>query len=285
MVDRCVASSTGPLLQQLAAHFPAWSRNTLRQRLQLGCIDVNGMLVVRPDHLLQPGDTVEIRGKGEARLARRSGPLLPILFDDEWLLAIDKPVGLLSVASNDEKVRTALVMAREQVGRPGHAATLWPAHRLDRETSGVLLFARSREVCDRVQASWPETTKMYLAVVEGHPEPPAGTIDEPLREDENLRVRWGAHPDAREARSRYTTLEVRRSRSLLEVELDTGRKHQIRAHLASIGHPVVGCDRYGTRATRLCLHARRLVLPHPHEARLLVIEAPVPAGLRAELSD
>jgi 23S rRNA pseudouridine1911/1915/1917 synthase len=283
MADRFVATEPGPLLPLLAAHFPTWSKNTLRQRLQLGCIDVNGKAASRHDQLLAAGDTVEIRGKGEARVVRTSGPRLPVLHEDDDLLAVDKPAGLLSVASDDESERTALAIARQQVGRPGQPAALWPAHRLDRETSGVLLFAKSRVACDRVQAGWGEVRKVYLAVVEGVPVPPAGTIDLPLREDRTLHVRAGAHPDARPARSHYTTIETARGRALLEVAIDTGRKHQIRVHLSAIGHPVVGDARYGTRGRHLCLHALRLELPHPHTGAPITVEAPAPAVLRTEL--
>lgn len=275
MADRFVASTAGPLLPLLAAHFATWSRNTLRQRLHIGCIDVNGTPVTRHDHALRPGDVVEIHAKGDARAPRR-GRSLAVLFDDDDLLAIDKPAGLLSVASDDEHERTALALLREQVGGP-----LWPAHRLDRETSGVLLFARSADVQKRVQAAWGEAHKEYLAVVDGAPQPPAGAIELPLREDATLHVRAGSHPDARPACTRYRTLASAGGRTLLAVELDTGRKHQIRAHLAAIGCPVVGDARYGTRGPRLLLHAVRLALPHPRTGRPLSIEAPPPAAFCA----
>jgi len=155
-------------------------------------------------------------------------------------------------------------------------------HRLDRETSGVLLFAKSREVCEQVRGDWASVQKVYRAVVEGRPEPAQGTIELPLWEDRNLRVRAGDHAEARPARTRYVTVDHRNGRSLLEVELDTGRKHQIRVHLAAIGCPVVGDDRYGTRASRLCLHAFRLSLPHPRDGHRLELTAPVPRDLLAE---
>jgi len=279
MADRFVAAEPGALFDQLARHFPGWSRNTLRQRLRLGCIDVNGDAVARHDHRLVPGDVVEVHGTAKARAARTAGPALPVLFDDDALLAIDKPAGLLAVSTDAERERTALALLRQRSG-----GDLWPVHRLDRETSGVLLFAKARAVCDRVRGDWASVQKVYRAVVEGRPEPPAGTIDLPLWEDRNLRVRTGEHPAARPARTRYTTSASRGGRSLLEVELDTGRKHQIRAHLAAIGCPVVGDDRYGTRAARLCLHAFRLSLPHPEHGRRLELQAELPRAVLAEFA-
>ncbi|HEX5051899.1 MAG TPA: RluA family pseudouridine synthase [Planctomycetota bacterium] len=279
MADRFVATQPGALLDVLARHFEQWSRNTLRQRLRLGCIDVNGSTASRHDQPLQPGDVIEIHAKASGRAANRSAASLPILHDDDDLLAIDKPPGLLSVSTDDERERTALALARQVASRPGRRADLWPVHRLDRETSGVLLFARSLAVRDRVQADWGRTQKVYVAVVEGNPEPEAGTIDQPLWADKNLRVHTGPHAEAKEARTHYRVLRRGRGCSLLEVELDTGRKHQIRAHLAWLGHPVVGDDRYGHAASRLCLHAHRLVLRHPASGAELRLEAPVPAAL------
>lgn len=279
MADRFTATEPGALFDQLVQRFPGWSRNTLRQRLRLGCIDVNGAAAARHDQPLAAGDVIEVHGTASARSTRRRGPDLPVLFADDDLLAIDKPEGLLSVSTDDERARTALAVLREQSG-----GDLWPVHRLDRETSGVLLFARSRATCDRVRAAWSEVQKVYRAVVEGRPDPPVGSIDLPLWEDRNLRVRAGEHADARPARTRYATVVSGGGRSLLEVELDTGRKHQIRVHLATIGHPVVGDERYGTRAERLFLHASRLSLPHPRDGRRLLLEAVAPGEFTAALA-
>ncbi len=282
MADRFVVAAAGPLFDLLAAHFTTWSRNTLRQRLRLGCINVNGVATDRHDQRLQSGDVVTITGKDDGRVSAARA-VLDVLHVDEQLFAIDKPVGLLSVSSDDERDRTALALAKVQLGR-GRPVDLWPAHRLDRETSGVLLFARTRAVREAVQADWENTEKAYHAIVEGHLEPADGVIEAPLWEDGNLRVRVGEHAETRSARTRYRTLSRSRSRSHLEVLLDTGRKHQIRAHLAWRGHPVVGDDRYGAAGSRLCLHAHRLVLRHPGDGRSLQLVAPVPKALTAELA-
>jgi 23S rRNA pseudouridine1911/1915/1917 synthase len=273
----------GALLEVLAAHFRSWSKNTLRQRLRLGCITINGTAADRADIELHAGDRVEIHQQAAGRLPKTASTL-PVLFDDDDLFAIDKPVGLLSVSSDDQRQRTALVMAREAAGRPGQPVPLWPVHRLDRETSGVLLFARSAAVRDRVQADWTNTEKVYAAIVEGCPATANGTIDQPLWQDRNLRVHVGPRQDAKAARTHYRVVQRGGSRSRLEVTIDTGRKHQIRAHLAWLGHPIVGDDRYGQRDARLCLHAERLVLRHPTLGEPLLLVAPVPAALSRALS-
>ena len=153
---------------------------------------------------------------------------------------------------------------------------LWPVNRLDRETSGVLLFARSREVREEVQAGWTEATKTYLAIVEGHPDPPDGIIDQPLWQDEALNVHVGSHVAAREARTGYGTRSHHGGRALLEVDLLTGRRHQIRVHMAWLGHPILGDPRYGTAGPRLGLHALRLEVEHPRTRERLTFEAETP---------
>jgi len=158
---------------------------------------------------------------------------------------------------------------------------VWPVHRLDRESSGVLLFARTSEARDAVQASWTEAHKLYLALVEGRPDPQQGLIDQPLFEDAALNVRVGTRPDSKPARTRYKTIESVRGRSLLEVELETGRRHQIRAHLAFIGHPIVGDPRYGSAGERMGLHSLRLTVTHPSRNEPVTFEAPVPADFLA----
>lgn len=276
MSERLEVDVPATLLAYLISHLEGWRRNTVKDRLRLGCIEVNGEPAHRHDHQLQPGDRIEILARGEGAGARRpSTRLTPIYLDDD-LVVIDKPAGLLSVSTATERTRTALSMVRHSLARPGRPARLWPVHRIDRETSGVLLFARSKAICESVRARWAEATKVYAAVVEGQPNPASGVIDQPLWEDCDLRVHVGRHENSKAARTHYRTIRVGRDNSVLEVELETGRRHQIRAHLAWLGHPVVGDDRYGTAGLRLALHALRLTIPHPQGDGVLVFEAPEP---------
>jgi 23S rRNA pseudouridine1911/1915/1917 synthase len=157
-------------------------------------------------------------------------------------------------------------------------------HRLDRDTSGLLLFARSAEVRDQLQANWEEVTKTYLAVVEGAPRPAEGVIDNFLTEGRDLRVRASSRPgaDAKRAVSRYRVREARGRYSLMEVAIETGRKHQIRVHMAGLGCPVAGDKMYGATTDpvrRLCLHAWRLAFDHPVTAERVELEAALPAAL------
>ena len=281
MSERLQVDEPAPLLPYLVSHLDGWRRNTLKDRLRMGCVEVNERPVHRHDHQLQPGDRIEVRSRAAGIEPRRpAAGLTPIYIDDD-LVAIDKPAGLLSVATDRQRTRTALSIIRQSLSRPGRPARLWPVHRLDRETSGVLLFARSKEICDSIQSRWTETEKVYLAVVEGHPDPASGIVDEPLWEDDNLRVHVGRHENSKDARTRFTTLWNGRDHSLLEVRLETGRRHQIRAHLAWLGHAIVGDERYGLAGARLALHALRLTVPHPQGGGVLVFEAPTPKTFSA----
>lgn len=281
MSERLVAEEAQTLFEFLARRLEGWKRNTLRERLREGRVSVNGATVKRGNHVLGVGDEVEVAGREPA--AARVPAKLVILYEDERLIAIDKPAGLLSVSTDRGGDRTALTLVRAALSTPGRPAHLWPVHRLDRETSGVLLLARTRAACDAVRERWGEARKTYLAIVEGAPEPAQGTIEQPLWEDGALNVRAGPGPGAKDARTRYRTLKVAGPRTLLEVELDTGRRHQIRAHLAWLGHPVAGDERYGTGGPRLGLHALRLEVPRPGGEEPLFLEAPAPRAFLALL--
>jgi len=202
-----------------------------------------------------------------------------ILYEDRDLIAINKPAGMLSVRSPQEKAEPhALGLLRDHLSRRHKPMKLWPVHRIDRDTSGVLLFATSREMREAVMKGWKSAEKIYLAIVEGCPKPARGTIDQPLRLDPEIyQVHVGSHPDAKRAITHFTTERSVAHRTLLRVELETGRQHQIRAHLAWLGHPVIGDQRYGTAGTRMGLHALRLSITNPATNNRLIFEAPAPA--------
>jgi 23S rRNA pseudouridine1911/1915/1917 synthase len=255
------------------------NRTRVKQLLRAGRVVVNGVAVTRHDHPLTPGDRIGIAREGAA-----PSSALPVVYEDDALVVIDKPSGLLTVATDGEKADTAFARLRAQLearraGRP------FVVHRLDRDTSGLLLFAKSPEVRERLQASWEEVAKTYLAVVEGAPDPPAGVVENYLTEGRDLRVRAGRRPggDAKRAVSRYRAVASAGGYSLVEVGLETGRKHQIRVHLAGLGCPVAGDRVYGAAtdpAGRLGLHAWRLALDHPVTGERVGWESPLPEKLR-----
>lgn len=277
--ERFRASEPLRLLALLRKELPGWKRSTLERRIRTGCVQVNGATRTTND-VLRPGDEVCVEDHCVEPSALKAPAGIVILHDDDEFVAIDKPAGLLSVSTDGERDRTALALLRSHLSRPRAPVRLWPVHRIDRETSGVLLFAKSSEACDALQSAWSSVEKRYLVLVEGRPVPAHGVIDEPLVEDRALFVRVGRGAGAKDARTRYRTLTAGTRTSLLEVELDTGRRHQIRAHLAWLGCPVVGDPRYGTPGARLGLHAVQLSVPRGDGSRL-VISAPVPRGFQA----
>ncbi len=276
MSDRLTVKASTTLIPFLTIQLQDWSRNTIKQRLKSGCVRVNGEQVTRHDHDLLAGDQVVV--EASARGASSVRPQLGILYKDRDLIAINKPAGLLSVGSRKDKEPHALGILRDQLSRRNKSIRLWPVHRIDRDTSGVLLFATSREVREVVMKGWKAAEKTYLAIVEGCPKPAGGTIDQPLRLDPVIyQMHVGPHPDAKRAVTHFTTERSVGQRTLLRVELETGRQHQIRAHLAWLGHSVVGDQRYGTAGTRMGLHALRLSITKPETNKSLVFETPAPA--------
>ncbi len=282
MSERLRVHQACGLLAFLQAQLQGWSRNTLKQRLQAGCVSVNGSSVTRHDFALVAGDEVEVSSTAKKGLPISTS--LKILYEDPHLIAIDKPAGLLSVGNDQETQRHALALLRHQLLRSSPSVKLFPVHRIDRDTSGVLLFATSRETREAIMARWDAAEKTYVAVVEGCPDPSHGTIDQPLHMDEKeYRMHVGPHPEAKTAITHYETEQTVGGRSLVRVQLETGRQHQIRAHMAWMGCPVVGDPRYGTAGPRLGLHALRLRIALPGGDRKLVFEAPIPKDFRALL--
>jgi RluA family pseudouridine synthase len=208
---------------------------------------------------------------------------LAILYEDSDIIVVDKPAGLLTVATDTERERTAHYILTEHIRRGcGRSRKgLYVVHRLDRDTSGTLIFAKSEEVKLRLQDQWKKTKKKYLAVVHGRCEKSSDTITSYLAED-NAYTMYSTTDSARGKLSHtaYTVLRETRGYSLLEVDLLTGRKNQIRVHLAGIGHPIVGDTKYGKAGdphARLALHARSISFKHPISGKELTFEAEVPA--------
>jgi len=269
------------LLEWLLVALAPTNRTRVKQVLRSGRVTVNGTPVTRHDHPVRPGDKVCITRDAPPPSAERTE--LAVVHEDAQLVVIDKPAGLLTVATESEKTDTAFVrlsayLAARRAGRP------FVVHRLDRDTSGLLLFARSAEGRDELQDNWDRVTKTYLAVVEGVPDPADGVVANYLTEGRDLRVRASRHagPDAKHAVTRYKVRETRGRYSLVEVDLETGRKHQIRVHMAGLGCPVAGDPVYAATtdpARRLCLHAWRLGFDHPFTGERVELESPLPAAL------
>ena len=262
-------------------------RREVKNLLKFGAVAVNGSTVRQFDHPLASGDEVLVSNARSATVAGRlEHARIRVVYDDAALIVVEKPAGLLTVAAHTGETETLFVRLNEYL-RGRHAPDshrAWVVHRLDRETSGLMLFAKTKQAQSLLQAAWPEVEKIYLAVVVERPEPAHGTINSYLTETATLQVFSNDHPTpgGQLAITDYRLLQTRGDFSLLEVRLETGRKHQIRVHLADLGCPVVGDARYGETLNpcrRLGLHAVRLAFAHPLTGERLAFNSPLPAAL------
>ena len=281
MAEKFQINERSKLLAFLFTALSGWSKKKVKQRLQNASITVNGVVSTQHDFIIEVGDVVEVDGV-QGTFSKKPSPQtlksLEILYQDRDLIAINKPSGLLSVGTTQETKQHALALLRNQLSRAKNAVKLWPVHRLDRDTSGVLLFATSREVREGVMDKWDVSEKRYLAIVEGTPSESKGTITEPLRLDEKeYRMHVGKHPNAKPAVTHYEVKESQNGKSLLEVQIETGRQHQIRAHMAWLGHPIIGDERYGTKGTKMGLHATSLTTIHPKSKKTLHFKIDAPS--------
>lgn len=263
-------------------------RGDIKRLLKYGAISVNGMPVTQHDRPLAPGDEVAI-DRGAAKATPAAG--LDIVYEDEAVILINKPVGLLSVATPGEMTRTAHHVLNEYLQKRDRSRErVFVVHRLDRETSGLLLFARTTEIRQTLQDNWGSVEKRYYAVVEGLVRRESGTIRSRLGQDEtNLQVRSVRKGDeGKDAITHFRVVKMARRRTLLDVELETGRRNQIRVHLSEMNHPIVGDPRYGKKTGpggRLALHAYKLAFDHPVTGERMVFETPLPTAFERMLSN
>ena len=215
--------------------------------------------------------------------AIRDLPLgLVVLYEDRDILVVDKPAGLLTIGTDSEKTRTAYFIVTNYVRR-GHGkfrSRIFIVHRLDRETSGILIFAKNIKAKLCLQQQWQDTQKKYLALVHGQCRKASEIISTYLAENQAHFVYSTSNRTlGRFSRTAYKVLKQTKDFALLEIDLLTGRKHQIRVHLADIGHPVVGDTKYGKENKgyrRLALHAYSISVTHPFTRARLTFETGVP---------
>jgi 23S rRNA pseudouridine1911/1915/1917 synthase len=265
----------------LAARGAAPSRAAAQRLIEAGAVLVDGTRRAK-NHRLAAGEGVEVTSEEGAATPRGAAPAFDVVLEDEHLMVVDKPAGLV--------VHPA----------PGHrGATLADAlpgflvHRLDRDTSGLLVVARTEAVRDALQAQLKarRVRREYLALVSGHPDAESGTIDAALGRDRRRRTLMSTRTDVpRHAVTHFEVAERLPRTALLRVRLETGRTHQIRAHLAAIGHPVCGDPSYGGAECgrrlgleRQFLHATLLMFKHPVSGELEVCESKPPVDLRRAL--
>lgn len=280
---RSVVAQPQPLLDALAAMYPESSRTTLRQMLQTGRVRVNGEIEKNARRALEEDDTVDVADKAVHRNLPEG---LAILHEDNDVIVVLKANGLLTVATERERDTTAQAYLNVYLGQKKGEERIQVVHRLDRETSGVLVFAKNAYAREQLKEQFAAHTvdRVYIALVEGAMDPEEGTFRSFLRERRDLKMESvDEHPDAKYAVTHYRTIETNGRYSMLEVTLETGRKNQIRAHLSEAGHPVLGDRMYGSEINpigRLGLHAKLLGFDHPVTRKHMVFTAPVPKAFR-----
>ena len=269
------------LLEFLCESFPERSKKSVKSLLEQRQIMIESQIVTWFNYQLEPEmDVMVMKKKASRNVTLRK---MNLLHEDEHLIIIEKSAGLLCVATEKETGETAFSILKSHLKTYQHNAQLYVVHRLDRDTSGVMMFAKNAESQKKLQDNWDAvvTKRIYYAVVEGHVKNTKGEIISTLKENKSLKMYSSKTPgDGQKAVTRYRVLKNNSRYSLLEVELETGRKNQIRVHLQDIGHSIAGDKKYGAETNplrRLALHAGILEFFHPATGKRLHFETPVPA--------
>lgn len=270
------------LLEYLLATMSDRKRTTVKDYLKHNQVMVNGNVTRQWDQALRAGDVVKVNTSREFQLFRHSR--LHIMYEDDDIIVVNKGYGLLSMGTDTKRDGTAYSLLRDYVKRVDPRQKLFIVHRLDQQTSGVMLFAKTMEAKEAMQHNWNNMVleRKYAAIVKGRPDPESGTISSYLAENAAHEVYSTDKPsEGKLAVTRYRTVRTRGGYSLLELQLETGRKNQIRVHLADKGMPIVGDRRYGSDISpihRLALHAETLRFIHPITKRDMYFTCPLPPG-------
>jgi 23S rRNA pseudouridine1911/1915/1917 synthase len=262
------------------------SRNSIKNLLMDKMVLVDDVATSAFTFTVKPGQIVSVRKESEQ--PRYAG--LRVIFEDDHLIVIDKDAGLLSMSAGKEKEKTAYSIVSNHVKRKNPNNKIFIVHRIDRETSGLLLFAKSEDIQEIMQKNWGRmvTERRYLALVEGLVELDQDTITTWLYESKAL-VMYSGRENAggQKAVTHYRVLSRGHEYSLLEIELETGRKNQIRVHMKDLGHSIAGDKKYGARSNpikRMGLHAHILEFTHPVSGKVVRTEIPVPAVFKKAVS-
>ncbi|MGL4411429.1 MAG: RluA family pseudouridine synthase [Bacteroidales bacterium] len=268
------------LMPFLMAIYPGKSRNSIKSLLSHKQVRVNKETITQYNHKLNPSDWVFI---GEPSNRRPVIKGLQIVYEDQAIIVIDKEEGVLSVATDTEKRDTAYSTLSNYVKAQDPRNRIFVLHRLDRDTSGLMMFAKNQEVQEKMQRNWEQmvTERTYLAVVEGKIEQREGNVESYLWENKkSMKMHSSKDPNEGEyAQTHYRCLRWSESFSLLQCKLDTGKKNQIRVHLSDIGHPIIGDKKYGSKTNpirRMALHACELAFVHPVTGKELYFSTPIP---------
>ncbi len=259
------------LLEYLLANISNQSKNNIKSLLAKGNIVVDGMVVTKYDYKLKNGQTVEVKNKF---LSKDNN--IEVLYEDKDIIIVNKPDGLLTIATDKEKNNTLYRLVMDYLKKKNTNNRIFVVHRLDRETSGIVMFAKNERIKKALQDNWDKNTRNYVAVVEGVIKE-KGVIKSYLTESKALMVYSSSK--GKEAITKYQRLANSDSYSLVNVQIETGRKNQIRVHFKDIGHMIIGDKKYGSNfdpLRRMGLHANMIEFIHPQTKKLIKIETNIP---------
>lgn len=270
------------LLDFLYTVLPQAKRTTIKDYLKYRQIMLNGNVTTQFNTALNVGDLVKVNTTREFQTFHH--PRMRLVYEDNDIIVIDKGYGLLSMGTDKIKDGTAYSILREYIKRKDPRNKLFIVHRLDRDTSGLMMFAKSEQAKETMQHNWNNMVleRRYIAVIEGTLEPEEGEIRSYLTENSAHEVYSTNNPEEGQlAVTYYKTVKRHNPFSMVELSLATGRKNQIRVHMKDAGHPIVGDRRYGAKCSpihRLCLHAHTLRFVHPITRTDMYFVSPIPAG-------
>ena len=264
------------LMEHLSASMPDRKRTFIKQLLSHNQVAVNGRPESQFDLELQPSDSVKVNFTHEFKVFNNRR--LKIVYEDDDIIVVEKGYGLLSMGNDKKPDNTAYSILRDYVKWTNPLNKIFIVHRLDRDTSGLMMFAKSMEAKEKMQHNWNNMVlnRVYVAVVEGEPAEKEGTVKSYLVENSRYEVYSTDDPKKGQlAVTRYRTIQTN------ELELDTGRKNQIRVHMHDLGHPISGDTKYGAEKSplhRLALHAKTLRFIHPITRQIMDFSSRVPGG-------
>jgi 23S rRNA pseudouridine1911/1915/1917 synthase len=259
------------------------SRNKVKSLLVNRVVLVDNVITTQYNYALQPGMRVQV-SKAKHNHEFRN-PMLNLVYEDAYLLVVEKKEGLLSVSTERQKERTAQHILQDYVRRSHRNNRVFVVHRLDRETSGLMMYAKDEKTQRTLRDNWHDIVvdRRYVTVVEGDMEKDTDTVRSWLT-DHTFYVSSSSTDDGgKEAITHYKTIKRANGYSLVELQLETGRKNQIRVHMSELGHPVVGDRRYGSEIDplgRMALHAFKLCFYHPVTGELMEFETPYPGNFK-----
>lgn len=279
-IDTLTVEKEDTLLACLLTLLPHKSRNVLKAVLRDGQVSIDGTPVTQYDHGLRPGQRIEVRWDRKTPQQQPHG--LNIVYEDQDLIIINKPSGLLTIATDKEKRKTAYAILSNYVKMEDPENKIFIIHRLDRETSGLLMFAKNEKIKQQIQETWATTIEQrtYIGVVEGEVQKQEGTIVSWLHESKAFIVYSSQNSQhGQKAVTHYKKIKGNNKFSLLQINLETGRKHQIRVHMQDINHPIIGDGKYGSTQNpirRMGLHAQVLAFTHPKTGKPCRFETEIP---------